>query len=109
MILAKTRYKTYNGELLAIIKAFKIWQYYLEGSKHEVLVLTNYSNFCRFMKTKNLSFRQVWWAQELSWYHFQIDYRQNKANGAANALSQFFQRSDNEKKKLWAENSQILH
>ena len=31
MILAKTRYETYNTELLAIVKAFKNWRYYLEG------------------------------------------------------------------------------
>ena len=26
MILAKTRYKIYNGEFLAIVKVLKIWQ-----------------------------------------------------------------------------------
>ena len=31
MILAETRYKTYNAELLVIIKAFKTWCYYLES------------------------------------------------------------------------------
>ena len=32
MILAETRYKTYDGKLLAIVKAFKTWRHYLEGS-----------------------------------------------------------------------------
>ena len=41
------------------------------------------------MDTKSLSFRQVCWAQELSRYHFQIDYCQSKANGAADTLSPF--------------------
>ena len=31
MILVETRYETHNGELLAIVEAFKIWRYYLEG------------------------------------------------------------------------------
>ena len=44
MILAETRYETYNGELLAIIKAFKTWRHYLEGYKHEILVFTDYNN-----------------------------------------------------------------
>ena len=44
MILAETRYKTYDGELLAIIEAFKIWMHYLEGSRHKVLMLTNHNN-----------------------------------------------------------------
>ena len=42
------------------------------------------------MDTKSLSSRQVRWAQELSRYHFCIDYQQGKANAAANTLSQFF-------------------
>ena len=72
--LAETRYETYNSELLAIVEAFKIWHHYLEGCKHEVLVLTNHNNLRQFINTKSLSSCQVQWAQELSWYHFWIDY-----------------------------------
>ena len=43
------------------------------------------------MDTKRLSSRQVRWAQKLFRYHFQIDYCQGKANGAADALSRFSQ------------------
>ena len=75
MILAKTQYETYNGELLAIVQAFKTWQNYPKACKHEVLVLTDHNNLCRFIKTKSLSFCQVRWAQKLSRYHFQKDYR----------------------------------
>ena len=74
MIPAKTWYETYNGELLAIVKAFKTWKHYLEGCKYEVLMLTDHNNLQRFIDTKNLSSKQVQWAQELSRYHFQIDY-----------------------------------
>ena len=87
MIPAETRYETHDGELLAIIEAFKTWRHYLKGSQHEVLVLTDHNNLCRFMDTKSLSSRQVRWAQKLSCYHFQIDYCQGKANGATDALS----------------------
>ena len=86
MILAKTRYETYNGELLAIVEVFKTWKHYLKGSKHKVLVLINHNNLRWFMDTKSLSFKQVCWAQELSCYHFQIDYCQGKVNEAADAL-----------------------
>ena len=75
MIPVETRYEMHDGELLAIIEAFKTWRHYLEGSQHEMLVLTNHNNLRRFMDTKSLSSRQVRWAQELSCYHFQIDYR----------------------------------
>ena len=108
MIPAKTWYKIHNGELLAIVKAFKIWQQYLKGCKHKVLVLINHNNLCCFIETKSLSSRQVWWTQKLSRYHFQIDYCQGKVNRAADALSLFSQRNKDKEEKLWAENTQIL-
>ena len=55
MILAETRYKTHNAELLAIVEAFKTWRHYLEGCKHKILVLTDHNNFRWFMNTKSLS------------------------------------------------------
>ena len=61
------------------------------------------------MNTKSLSFKQVWWAQEFSRYHSQIDYRQRKANVAADALSRFHHCSRSEEKELRIENTQILH
>ena len=109
MIPAETRYETHNGELLAIVEAFKTWRHYLEGCKHEVLVLTDHNNLRRFMDIKSLSSRQVRWAQELCHYHFRIDYCQGKANGAADALSRFPQRSLGEEEKLRAENTRIFH
>ena len=109
MILAEIRYKTHDGELLAIVKAFKMWRHYLEGCKHKVLVLTDHNNLRRFMDTKSLSSRQVRWAQELSRYHFRINYCQGKANAATDALSRFPQRGQDEKNELRAENCQILY
>ena len=61
------------------------------------------------MDTKSLSSRQVRWPQKLSQYYFQIDYRQGKANTAADALSRFAQRSQDEEEELWAENGRIFH
>ena len=74
MIPAETRYKTHNGELLAIVEDFKTWRHYLKDYYHEVLILIDHNNFCRFMDTKSLSSKQVRWAQNLSYYHFRIDY-----------------------------------
>ena len=109
MILAETRYKTHNGEFLAILEAFKTWRHYLEGCNHEVLVLTNHNNLRRCMDTKSLSSRQVRWAQKLFKYHFRIDYYQSKANGAADVLFCFAQKNEDKEKKLWAKNTQIFH
>ena len=61
------------------------------------------------MDTKSLSSRQVRWAQELSCYHFQIDYCQGKANEATDTLSQYPQRNAEEEDALRAENIKILH
>ena len=61
MIPIETRYKTYNGELLAIVKVFKTWKHYLKSSQHKLLMFTNHNNLCWFMDIKNLSSRQVRW------------------------------------------------
>ena len=61
------------------------------------------------MDTKSLSSKQVRWAQKLFRYHFQIDYHQGKANGAADALSHFPQKNQAKKDELQTENTQILH
>ena len=74
MIPTKTWYKTHNCKLMAIVEAFKIWRHYLKGCKHKILVFTDHNNLHCFIDTKSLSFRQVCWAQELSCYHFCIDY-----------------------------------
>lgn len=91
MIPAKTQYKTYNGEFLAIVELFKTWYYYLEDCTHEGLIFTNYNNLYRFIDTKNPSSKYVYKDQQLSNYYFGIDYSQSKANGATNALLQNFQ------------------
>ena len=56
MILAKTWYKIYNSEFLAIIEVFKIWKHYLKICKHEVLIFINHSNLQQFLDLKYLSF-----------------------------------------------------
>ena len=109
MISAETWYKTYNQKLLAIVEAFKTWRYYLESYKYEVFVLIDHNNLCWFIDMKNLSSRQICWAQELFWYHFQIDYSQRKANTTADALSRFSKRSQAEEEALRDENTQIFY
>lgn len=89
MIPAETDYKTHDQELLAIVKVFKTWHHYVKGCKYKVVVFIDHNNLCQFMDTKKLSSCQVYWAQELSQYHFQIDYRQGKANATVDALSWF--------------------
>ena len=54
------RYETHNVKLLAIVKVFKNWRYYLQDCQYEVLVLTDHNNLLRFIDTKKLSSCQVW-------------------------------------------------
>ena len=109
MILAETWYKTHDDKLLAIIEASKIWHHYLKNCKYKMLVLTDYNNLCCFMDTKSLSSRWIYWAQELFWYYFRIDYCQSKANAAADTLSRFPHKNQDKNNEFWAENSQIFY
>ena len=93
MIPAEMRYDTHDAKSLAIVEAFKNWCYYLDCRQYEVLVLTDRNNLHWFMDTRSFSSRQVRLAQELPCYHFRIDYHQGKANGTANALFHYRQRS----------------
>ena len=47
-------YNTHNKELLAIFKAFKIWQYYLEDLVFSINIVINYKNLEYFFTTKVL-------------------------------------------------------
>lgn len=44
MIPTETRYKTYDQELLSIVKTFKTWRHYLKDYRYEVFVLTDNNN-----------------------------------------------------------------
>lgn len=107
MLPAERNYETHDAELLAIVEAFKTWRHYLEGSSHEVLVLTDHNNLTKFMETKRLSGRQIRWAQELSRYNFRIDYRQGKKN-PADGLSRP-PTADDDDDELRIENRKTLH
>ena len=109
IILAETWYETNNGELLTIVKAFKMWHHYFEDCKYEVLILINHNNLRCFMDTKSLSSRQVRWAQKHSQYYSWIDHGQSNVNAAADTLSRFFQKSQNGEDKIRAENGQIFY
>ncbi|SLM33286.1 Ribonuclease H-like domain [Lasallia pustulata] len=61
MIPVERKYETHDGELLAIVKSFRHWQHYLEGSTHPV---------------------EVQWALSLSAYDFVITYRKGTLNPA---------------------------
>ena len=65
-------YEIHNKELLAMVKAFKLWRRYCEGATHQVQVFLDHQNLKYFTTMKVLNRRQVRWAQELSGIDFRI-------------------------------------
>ena len=53
--MVKLNYNTYDKELLAIFKAFKIWWYYLEGLVYLINIVMDYKNLEDFPTTKVLT------------------------------------------------------
>ena len=64
--VVELNYNTYDKELLAIFKAFKIWQYYLEGLAYSINVVMDHKNLEYFFTTKVLTQRQAQWSEYLS-------------------------------------------
>jgi len=56
-------YDTHDKELLAIFKAFKHWQHYLEGSATLVDVVTDHKNLEYFSSSKVLTHCQAHWSE----------------------------------------------
>lgn len=79
---AERNYETHDGELLAIVSAFKEWRQYTEGSQHTVEVICDHENLKYFMSTKVLNRRQARWAQYLASFDFEILYRKGSLNPA---------------------------
>ena len=59
-------YDVHDKELLAIFKAFKIWQHYLEGSTSPIDVVMDHKNLEYFSTTKILMCWQARWSEYLS-------------------------------------------
>ena len=79
---AERNYEVHDQELLAIVKAFKHWRHYLEGSRFTIEVITDHNNLRHFMREVMLSRRQARWAEQLSAYDLVILYRKGQLNPA---------------------------
>jgi len=84
---AEINSEIHDKMLLAIVDSFKHWRRYLEGSKHQVQVFSDYQNLEYFTTTKVLNRRQARWAQELACIDFKIYFHPESKNGKPNALS----------------------
>ena len=84
---AESRYDAHDKEMLAVVKAFKEWRSELEGSAHQIQVLSDHKNLQYFMNERVLSDRQARWMEYLSRFDFKIRYIPGRENAEADALS----------------------
>jgi hypothetical protein len=83
---AECNYKIYNKELLAIIRCLEEWDAELRSVK-DFIILTNHKNLEHFMKTRQLTERQVRWSLILFRYKFKLTFRPGKLAGKPDAFS----------------------
>jgi hypothetical protein len=76
------RYEVHDGELMAIVFAFKQWRQYLRGASDTIVVRTDHNNLKYFMTKRVLTGRQARWAESLAEFDFVIEYRSGKTNPA---------------------------
>ncbi|KAF8755919.1 hypothetical protein RHS01_04649 [Rhizoctonia solani] len=91
---AKQNYNTHNKELLAIIRSFKYWWIFLEGTLHPITVFTNHQNLEYWKESWTFNRRHARWHLLLAGYNFQIVYRPGKQLGKPDALSQQLDHAD---------------
>ena len=78
-------YPTHDLELVAVVFALKIWQYYLYGEKFRIY--TDHKSLKYLLTQKELNLRQRRWLDLFKDYDCIIDYHPGKANVVADALS----------------------
>jgi hypothetical protein len=79
---AELNYSTPDKELMAIVKCFKHWRHYLEGSSHTIKVWSDHMNLQGFMKQPRINGRQARWLVYLTPYDFLIHHRPGSLNPA---------------------------
>jgi hypothetical protein len=79
---AELNYGIHDQELLAIVESFRHWRHYLEGLPTPVTVLTDHDSLRYFETAKDLSRRQVRWAQRLTAFWFKVEHQKGSRNPA---------------------------
>ncbi len=80
MILAECNYEIYDKELLIIICCLKHWRSELKCTDILIKIFIDHLNLKYFMIIKELTWRQIRWAEKLSEYNFKIIYQSEKQN-----------------------------
>ena len=80
-------YMIYDKKLLVIIRGFELWKLKLANARQSIKVFTDYKNLEHFMITKQLNCQQGRWAEFLSKFNFQINYRPGKQGEKPDVLT----------------------
>jgi len=80
-------YEIHDKEMLAIMNAFNQWRVELQSVQTPTEVYSDHRALEYFMTTKKLTPRQARWAEYLSQFNFEIQYRTGKSNSLADALT----------------------
>lgn len=81
----KRGWSVYSKEMLAIMKAIRMWRPYLMGRRFQIW--TDKKSLKFFLEQQVVTLEQQKWVSKLLGYEYDIIYRLGKANSAADALS----------------------
>ena len=84
---AECNYDIYDHELLAVIRALKLWQHYLHGSPFPVQVFTDHKNLTYFRQPQALNHRQARWLIDLADFDLKMIHVPGKLLAGPDALS----------------------
>ena len=84
---AELNYDIQDKEMVAIVLAFKEWEYLLLSCQEKIVVWTDHKNLEYFTSSKVLTRRQARWSEFLSEFDFVVKYRPGDKNGKPDALS----------------------
>jgi uncharacterized protein Usg len=84
---AERNYDVYDREFLALIRAFKFWRHFLEGSSHKIKVFTNHTNLAKHREAQKLSGKITQYISFLSRFNYEFHHVPGRQNRLADALS----------------------
>ena len=87
MTPAELSYEIYDMELLAVHECFVHWRHFLQGSRHQISVLTDHNNLKYFRDARKLTPRQARWSLFFNEFDFLLTHRPGKRHGKPDAIS----------------------
>ena len=80
-------YDVGDRELLAVVRALKMWRHWLEGANHPFLIWADHQHLEYIRAARRLKPRQASWAMFFTWFRFTLSYSPGSQNVKADALS----------------------